>query len=99
MYNKLTIVTNNVARRMLRGCELTSQERKEFDYISADDFDTHSFVRYRKRVYDIGEFVRVDFTDSPLSNWHGYASDTVWSGVCVKFVEGGEQVIIGRYYS
>lgn len=68
MCNELTIVTNNVARNTIYGYELTPKEREEFDYYTPGELNEQSFVRYRKQVYDIGEFVRVESTDSPLSN-------------------------------
>lgn len=95
--SQITIKTNNVPRPVIYGYELTEKERREFDYIPDDDIDSHSFIRYKGWVYDLGEFMRVD-EDSALAGWHGYSSDSYFSGVVMKYADkSGEAVIMGRY--
>jgi len=101
----LTIITNNHYREILYGFDLTKKERLEFDYLSNADLDTHTFIRYRKCVYDLGEFIltpqnepaRQELND--LSDWHGYQSSSFFSGVVVKFSDDYESVKIGTYVS
>ncbi len=46
----------------------------------------------------LDEFMRT--TGIPeLSEWHGYASDTYFSGVIIKISPDGERYMIGRYYA
>jgi hypothetical protein len=92
------IKTNHVPRNLTYGYELSEKERKEFDYIAEEDFSTHSFFRYKGEVYDPSDFMRV--TDiSDLKGWDGYASDSYFSGIVVKYVDNFERVIVGTYFS
>ena len=75
----------------------TSKEQLEFDYLTSNDRELDaSFARYRGWVYDLGEFMR---TPDDLKPFHGYISDTFFSGVLCRFVNHGDSVIMGRYYS
>jgi hypothetical protein len=109
MDDKLTIVTNNIPRDVLDGSELTDAERAEFDYLDWPAIergeDSASFFRYKGQVYDLGEFDRWSGPeDSPLAAWHGFVSDTYFSGVLVRYVEDatygyGESIVVGRFYA
>lgn len=105
------IKTNNVPRPVIYGCELTEKEAADFDYIEADDFSAHSFIRYKGQVYDFSEFVRIEkqgertnpFTvtvedGDPLLSWDGILTDSYFSGIVVKYADDcGETVIVGLY--
>lgn len=102
--SNVTIVTNNVPRFVVYGFELSEKEREEFDYLDPEQLDHTTFVRYKGQVYDLSEFMRID--SDVLSNirfdhfrgWHGYSSDSFFSGVLVRYVDD-DRVIIARYYS
>jgi hypothetical protein len=99
------VITNHQPRDVLYWYELSDAERKEFDYLDTEARqDEAQFFRYRGQVYDLGEFMRVpsgpaaqSFND--LAAWDGYASDSFYSGVVVKYVEDFERVIVGLYLS
>ena len=99
----ITIVSNNVPRPILRDYELTPAERAEFDYLDWASIeagrDSASFARYRGELYDLGEFQspRGLPTDSPLTCWDGYQSDSYFSAVLIRYASA-EEVILGRYY-
>jgi hypothetical protein len=94
----LTIITNNVPRYTVGGYDLSEKERVKFDYL--DDIDAETFFRYRGEVYDLGEFMTLGASqDHPLRGWHGYSSDTYFSGIAIKLSDDGETVIVARYYS
>jgi hypothetical protein len=94
----ITIRTNNVPRNPVYGYELSEKERKEFDYIDAEHFDGHSFLRYKGELYDLSDFMRAtDIAD--LKGWDGYASDSYFSGIVIKYVDNFERVIVGTYIS
>jgi hypothetical protein len=93
----LKIKTNNVPREVICGIELTNKERKEFDYIKDEDFDCHSFFRYKGQVYDLNEFMRTGPGEIHDAGWQGYASDSYFSGTIIKYVDNFERVIVGTY--
>jgi hypothetical protein len=98
----LTVKTNNVPRNLIYGYELSEKERKEFDYISAEDLSTHEFFRYKGNLYDPSDFMRVDpgtEGNCGLKGWDGYESDSYFSGIVIKYRNDFEQVIVGFYCS
>ena len=96
----MKIVTNNAPRFTVDGFDLTKRERAEFDHYNPEELDSAVFFRYRGNVYDLAEFMRVQDEAGELKGWHGYASDSFFSGVVVKFVDNStESVVVGRYYA
>ena len=97
---QVTIKTNNAPRHTLDWRDLTPKEQAEFDYLDSDDREYCAiFVRYRGWVYDLGEFMRVD-SNTALAGWHGYSSDSFFSGVLIRYVDSdADSVIMGTYYS
>lgn len=94
------VITNNTPRDVLYWYELTDAERKEFDYLDTETRQSDAtFFRYRGVTYDLGEFMRVPNYVADLATWDGYASDSFYSGVVVKYVEHFERVIVGTYIS
>lgn len=91
----INIITNNKPRQLIYGYELTDKQKQDFDYI--DDIDSHDFVKYKNNIYDLSEFMRVENNDS-LKDWHGYSSDSFFSGTLVKYLDS-DTVIMGWYYS
>ena len=97
------IITNNHYRDLIYGYELSEKERAYFDYI--DDIDSHSFFKYRGAVYDPSEFMRTPQNEpaqqelNGLSAWHGYQSDSFFSGIVIKYSEDFESVKVGLYLS
>lgn len=90
----MKIVTNNQPRDILSWYDLTPAEQKEFNYLEDGD---GSFFRYKSWVYDLGEFMRVDHAAMP-DKWHGYAADSYFSGVLVRYTSDYERVIVGMYF-
>ena len=100
----LTIRTNNHWREFLDWCELTNKEREWFDY--QDEDSGGMFFRYRGICYDLGRFERCPDTSEAfnthannLADWHGYASDSFFSGVCIRFNRECDAIQVGTYYS
>lgn len=110
----LTITTNRQFRPLLSGWELTAKERSELDYIAEPNNleiwgqEVNRFFRYRGKVYDVNEFVRIvkrsDFRggflhcaddDSPLLDWDGIQTDSFFSGIVIKYDRDCESVIVG----
>lgn len=100
------IRTNNKPRHTLDWYDLTPKERREFDYLDTDDKQQDAtFVRYRRWVYDLHEFTRIAPPVAPHAQregwerWHGYCSDSAFSGVLVRCVDNFESVVMGTYTS
>lgn len=103
----MEIKTNNHPREPLLWEQLTPKEQAEFDWMNDSDHACAEFVRYRGAVYTLSEFCRVNgrgFGESvpefsPLAKWDGYHSDSYFSGVVVRYVDHGERVILGTFYT
>lgn len=97
----MKIKTNNQPREVLTWYDLTPEEQKEFDYLEEGE---GSFFRYKGWVYDLGEFMRIDAKIAPhpqregWEKWHGYASDSYFSGALIRYTSDCEQVIVGQYF-
>jgi len=96
----LTITTNNQYRLLINGYELTTDERKDFDYYTEDEIDCATFFKFRGQVYDLGEFMRIDnHPDTEFSAYAGYRSDSFFSGLLIKLSNCGDMVRVATYYS
>lgn len=96
----LTVITNNVPRHTIDACDLTPQERSEFDYLAWDAIDrgeeSATFFRFKGTLYDLGEFLR---TENPaLSGWDGISTDTFFSATVIRLVDNGESVVVARVF-
>ena len=76
----MEIRTNHHWRNLEYGYQLSPSERADFDYIDPEDFDSHDFLRYRGRVYDVGEFER-----STVPGWDGMHVDSFFSAILIRF--------------
>lgn len=94
-----TIVTNNVPRPIVCAFELTQKERTKFDYLDWRAIDkgrdSASFVRYKGRLYYLGEFMQC----SSFEGWHGAAVDSYFSGVLIRLLSDGESAVLATYFS
>ena len=103
MEKQIDIRTNHHWRQVVYGYELTEVQKADFDYINADDFDMHSFFVYKGQVIDSGEVFAISHnmaTSQPaFEAWHGYQSDSFFSGIVVKFSDDFEEYQIGTYIS
>ena len=99
----MKIKCNNVPRNLIYGYELSDKERAEFDYIESEEFETHEFFRYKGRAYALDDFMLIDANIAPhpqrdgWENFDGYASDSCFSGVLVKYVDS-DRVIAATYF-
>jgi len=71
------IITNNQPRNLLYGNELSEKERKEFDYIDSEEFDSDSFIRYRGQIYDFLEFLQINKDSIFFKDWDGYIANAI----------------------
>lgn len=100
---EMQIICNNQKRPIVYGFELSEKERAAFDYL--DNIDESIFFRYKRQVYDLGEFSAITRSIAPhpqRQGWDyfdGYISDSFFSGVLVKFCQDSDYVIVGRCFS
>jgi len=101
----MTIKTNNHVHSFLYGYELTEKERAEFDYMTDEEIDESTFLRYCKSIYALSDFMRIDPPIAPhcqrsgWENWDGYLAYSFSSGVLIRIVEHGESYQIATFYS
>lgn len=93
--DNLTVVTNNQPRLLLSWDELTPKEQREFDYLEGEARYDADFVRYRGRVYELGEF---DIAGESLPAWEGAQADSYFSGILVRYCDDRDRVVMGRWY-
>lgn len=99
----MEIRTNNHWRPLIYGYELSAKERAEFDYIDADEISTHDFFRYRGIVYDPSDFMAIrEVVPHPQregwEHWHGYISDSYFSGILIRYSEDFESIQVATFY-
>lgn len=92
----MQIKCNNAKRHFIYGYELSTKQRREFDYIPDDEIMSHEFVKYKGRIYDVSEFMRTESNE--FNDWHGYISDSFFSGVLIKIIDS-DSCLMGTYYS
>ena len=68
-----------------------------FEHLTEDDCD--GYFCYRGWWYHTSDFMRFD-DRSPFPNtWHGYHSDSFFSGVLIELSDDGEAYRVGTYTS
>ena len=99
----IRIRSNYNERQFIYGYELTEKELEEFDYIPDAQLSYHSFIKYKGQVYDPSEFMAVDMTSQCLpegfEHWHGYQSDTFFSGLLIRYCGYNDYYQIASYSS
>ena len=88
----MEVITNRQPRPLLASYELPRDIlSREFDYIG-DDMSPR-FFQYRGSWHDAHEFT---VTGAP-TGWHAIQPDSYFSGLLLRYCNGFEHVIIGRY--
>lgn len=94
----VTIKTNRQWRDLIYRADVPVKVlADQFEYLSEDEY-SDGFFCYRGRWYHISEFMRIE-NNPDLAAWHGYASDSYFSGVLIKLSSDGERVTCGTYCS
>lgn len=95
----ITVVTNNVPRPLVSWYELSSTQRRWFDYVSYEDRHSARFVFYKNQWYDTLDTEGRPSHTPALSDWDAFASESIFAGVVFKYTPGLDQVVVGHYYS
>lgn len=99
-----TIKASNRWYDLIAWCELPWKEREFFDYVEENDKLNPRFVKYRGEWYDTCEFEAANWHDEHpqrafMWGWHGFQTDSYFSGVLCRFDSSCERVQMGRFYS
>ncbi|MGQ4893356.1 MAG: hypothetical protein ACP6IQ_01885 [Candidatus Njordarchaeia archaeon] len=96
----MRIVTNNQYRPILGFHDLTEKEKEEMIEHFCNDEEyaiDSSYFRYRKTIYPLSEFVRVE--DNNLKKeWDGVLSINAFKGVLIKVSNAMEAVKVATLY-
>jgi len=108
----VTIKTDGKWKNLLYGYQLPKNQRKEFSYLTDEEFDVWSFARLGGNYYDVAEFQRLPTIGDTsgkhvvyhvvypvFRGWDGYMNDAYSSGILIKLSSDGERYKIGRFYS
>ena len=91
-------ITGRQEHEIIDACQLTPDERAEFDYLDwpaiDDGRDGATFFRRDGDLYDLGNFMRTSpgSTEYRLG-WHGCRGDSFFSGILVHISDDGETVL------
>lgn len=97
--NTITVVTDNKWKEIIYFEDLPKRWQREYDWAGEGSM----FFKFRNYYYALGNFMafRPAITDKrdPMYGWDGYAGDSYFSGMLVKFDNSGEAVKVATYYS
>jgi len=98
---ELEIITDHKWKQFKYGYEVPEKVMEDqFSHLSEDNGDnSDGFLQYRGYWYHLSDFMNIDKNSPLLGTWHGYASDTFFSGILIEVSEDGETYRVGRYYS
>ena len=69
----LKIKTDHKWRKLLYGYELPQNVRKDFDYLTDEEYEDRNFAKYRGRYYDVGEFMSIsEMAEAPMKQLLAY---------------------------
>jgi len=92
--SEVTIITNNQPRDIMYGFQLPKKYRKEFDYLTDEEYADQEFFVYKKQAYALSEFIFA----AGYKDWDRACSDSFFSGVLIRVVNDGDSVLVGWYY-
>lgn len=92
-------ITNIEECEILYGYQLPSDKRSDFDYLNDDDYEYQDFIKYRNDYYSMDQFMKCGLNNPFGDFWHGYHSDSAFSGVLVHVSDCGCGVIAATYLS
>ena len=95
----MQIITNNAERQFLYGYDVPDSIHAEFDHLD-DDSRQDGWIHYHKCWYHVSDFMVLnEFYGQPddFIDWHGYSSDSFFSGVLIRISDDGETYQIATY--
>jgi len=99
----ITIKTNNHWYEFKTWDQLTKSQQANFDYLTESEQQEQEYIVYKNWPYVLGDFMNMGRSDAGLPDefeaWHGYHSDSFFSGVLIRVHEYGDAYQIATYYS
>lgn len=97
--SEMTVRTDHKWKHFLYSNELTKKEKEYFHWMKKCDFESGIFLRYKKQIYNLSEFMRIDrgCTAFP-GEWQGYCADSYFSGTLIEVSKCGESYKIASYW-
>jgi hypothetical protein len=94
----VTIKTDNKWKPFVYRHDVPSKVlASQFDYQNPEDV-SDGFFKYRGYWYHLDGFLW--FSElAEFKGWHGYASDSYFSGLVIKLSKDGESYMVGTYTS
>jgi hypothetical protein len=91
-------ITGRERSGLVDACELSMDERDQFDYLDwaaiDEGTDSATFFRRHGELYDLGNFMLTQRGgDLRRLGYHGFAADSAFSGIAVHLDPDGESVI------
>ncbi len=93
----MEIIADGKWKMFRYGYDIPKKIHTEYSHLGADDKDG-GWILYRRRWYHLSDFIRIENGLFPKT-WHGYASDSFFSGVLIEIACDGDMYRIGTYYS
>jgi hypothetical protein len=93
----MEVLTNNHERQFKYGYEVPGSVLADFDHLNEDE-QADGWIHYRNTWYHISDFMRCP-NSLNMREWHGYSSDSFFSGVVIKLSDDCETYRIGTYLS
>lgn len=108
-YRNIQISTGHKPTKLFPLSELSERQisRYGLEYINYEDKDTPSLFRYKRWVYDVGQFICVrglpDDHPFVIGRWAGHMHDSAYGGVLIRYpIQDGavdhDCVIVGTFY-
>jgi hypothetical protein len=92
----MEITTNNHWHEFKTVEEVPSNILSDYEHLLEDgEMPFDGWIHYKDRWYHISDFL----TTEHFPGWHGYHSDSFFSGVLIALSACGESYKIGMYYS
>jgi hypothetical protein len=105
--SKITIQTNFHWYEPLYYFQLPKKWQKEYRDLKDSEKDELQFFIYRKWCYRLDDFVQItnphwgfdENAPEPFKPWDGYASDSFFSGVLIRYDRDCDRIQCATYFS
>ncbi len=98
----MTIKTNNHWYEFKTWDDLTASQKSNFDYLTEEEQLEREYIVYKGWAYTLDDFMNLGRNNqepSDFKGWHGYHSDSFFSGVLIRIHDYGDAYQIATYYS